>query len=134
MDSLVIEDDVTTRRILRKWLSAFGECETVESGFEGVEAFRLALKSGVPYQLVCLDINMPGMDGHATLTALRDCEKSAGIEVGQGAKVLMVTANEDSKNVLQAFKGQCDGYMVKPLEKAKLLSNLQKLGFEVKAE
>jgi two-component system, chemotaxis family, chemotaxis protein CheY len=131
MDSLVIEDDLTTRLILGKWLSAFGESESTSNGFEGIDAFRLALKSGCPYQLVCLDINMPGLDGHETLAAIRDCEKSFGIEVGQGAKILMVTANEDSTNVLQAFNGQCDGYMVKPLVKAKLMKNLADLGFEL---
>ena len=134
MDSLVIEDDLTTRLILEKWLSHFGICETVENGFEGIDAFRLALKTGVPYKLVCLDINMPGIDGHETLSALRECEREAGIQLGKGAKILMVTANEDSGNVLQAFNGQCDGYMVKPLARAKLLSNLTKLGFKIKDE
>jgi two-component system, chemotaxis family, chemotaxis protein CheY len=130
MDSLVIEDDLTTRLILNKWLSALGHCDTLSNGNDGVDAFRLAQKSGCPYQLVCLDINMPGIDGHETLKLLRQCELNVGIELGNGAKVLMVTANEDSKNVMQAFKGQCDGYLVKPLTKEKLRKSLSDLGFK----
>ena len=128
MNSLIIEDDLTTRLILSKWLSKYGQCDAVPNGFEGLDAFRLALKSGCPYKLVCLDINMPGLDGHETLTALRKCEKAAGLEIGQGVKILMITANEDSGNVLQAFRANCDGYMVKPLEKVKLMTHLHDLG------
>lgn len=131
MDTLIIEDDLTTRTILEKWMTGFGNCHASSNGEDGVEAFDIALKSGYPYDLVCLDINMPGIDGHETLKRIRALEESVGVEPGQGTKVLMVTANEDSKNVMQAFKSQCDGYLVKPLSKVKLMLELKKLNLDL---
>jgi len=41
--------------------------------------------------------------------------------------VIMTTALDDSKNILASFKGQCDVYLTKPVDKAKLLGELRKL-------
>lgn len=130
MESLIIEDDLTTRTILEKWLTRYGNCQACASGEEGVDAFDIALKAGCSFELICLDINMPGINGHQTLERIRAIEAKQGIESGQGAKVLMVTANDDSRSVMEAFKGQCDGYLVKPLSKSKLLIDLKKMGFK----
>ena len=107
MDSLIIEDDPTTVTILEKWLSEFGETSSAPNGEEGVDMFTAALKSGFPYDLVCLDINMPGINGHETLKRIREAEDLAGNR--SGVKVIMVTANSDSRNVMAAFKQKCDG-------------------------
>ncbi len=63
MKTLVAEDDITSRRIAFALLSRFGPCETVVNGAEAVESFKLAWEAGQPYDLICLDIMMPGMDG-----------------------------------------------------------------------
>jgi len=70
---------------------------------------------------------MPEMDGHTALEQIRKLEEEAGYAVGQGAKVIMTTALSDSQNVIGAFKENCDAYMVKPVERAKLLRQLRKL-------
>ena len=130
LNTLVIEDEKTTRLILGKWMSSFGTCDVASDGHEGVDAFRLALKSGAPYDLICLDI-IPGMNGHQALQEIRALEASMGVVGKEGVKVLMVTANEDGASVMKAFKAQCSGYMTKPLSRAKLVEQLKEMDFTV---
>ena len=129
MRILIMEDDLTSQLLLRKLLEPYGDCNTVDNGPEAVEAFRLARSMGEPYDLVCLDIMVPEMDGQEVLRKIRDLETEQGIFPGRGAKVLMTTALNDGDNVMTAFRELCDGYLVKPIEKIKLLHNLRQLGF-----
>ncbi len=128
MKSLVVEDDVTSRLYLSTLLQDFGETHAVVNGEEAVSAFSIAMDKGRPYDLVCLDIMMPELDGQDTLRAIRALEEKAGVLVGRGAKVIMVSALGDKDNVLTAFRELCDAYLVKPTSKAQLHRQLQTLG------
>lgn len=133
MRCLVVEDEFTSRRILQRLLSEYGECDVAISGDEAILAFGEALKSGQPYHLVCLDIMLPGMHGHEVLTALRGAENDHGVELGQGAKIMMTTSLSDAKSVMNAFRGGCEAYVVKPVTRDKVVSELVKLGFQIAA-
>jgi two-component system chemotaxis response regulator CheY len=128
MKTLIVEDDFTSRLLLQAILSPYGECHIAVNGREAIQAFQLANKEGHRYDLVCLDIMMPEMDGHAVLKDLRAAEEAQGILLGAGAKVIMTTALADSNNVFSAFRETCDGYQFKPIDKAKLLGQLASLG------
>ena len=128
MRFLVVEDAPIARKLLSIHLSELGECDVACDGAEGVEAFRAALESGRPYDLICLDIMMPGMDGHRTLKEIRAIEEDTGILGLDGVKVIMTTALDDSTNVLGAFSEGCEAYMVKPIRKDQLIVEMQKLG------
>jgi len=96
MRILIAEDDYASRKFLYKFLSAYGECDITIDGIEAVDAFMLALDEGKPYDLVCLDIMMPKLDGTRALKAIRDVEKQRGIE-GDRYKVKKITfPNYDS--------------------------------------
>lgn len=127
MKTLVVEDDFVSRLLLQEIISAWGECHVAVNGREAVQAFRLARQSGHPYDLICLDIMMPEMDGHAVLKEIRAEEEAEGILLGDGVKVIMTTALQDKANVFNAFRETCDAYLVKPIEKAKLVSQLRSL-------
>jgi two-component system chemotaxis response regulator CheY len=128
MRSLIVEDEFVSRAKLQKILSTFGECHVAVNGREGLEAFKMALDSGEAYDLVCMDILMPELDGHEALQELRQAEKERGIGGLDHVKVIMTTALKDGKNVMKAFiKGQCEAYLSKPFSKDKLLGELQKL-------
>ncbi len=124
---LVVEDDFTSRLLLQKLLAPYGEVHIAVNGKEAVSAFGGALEAGQPYDLVCLDIMMPEKDGHEALREMRALEESRNIPSTQGSKIIMTTALEDVKNVAAAYDELCDGYLVKPIEKAKLMALLLEL-------
>lgn len=127
MRTLIVEDDFVCRRLLQKLLSPYGDCDITINGKEAIEAFLLALDEDESYDLICLDIMMPEMDGQEALKKIREIEKEKGILGLDGVKVIMTTALKDSKNVFGAFKTGCEGYLVKPIDKKKLIEEIKKL-------
>lgn len=127
MKTLIVEDDFTSRLYLQEILKKYGPTSVAINGRDAVEAVRAAVESGAPFDLITLDIMMPEMDGQAALTEIRRVEETGGISAIYGAKVIMTTALGDSKNILTSFKGQCDVYLTKPVDKVKLLDALRKL-------
>jgi two-component system chemotaxis response regulator CheY len=128
MKILIVEDDVTSRLLLRKMLEPFGSCDVAVNGKEAVESFRLATESGEPYALVCLDIMMPEMDGQAALSAIRAQEAAANCPPSRAAKIVMTTALRDLENVTKSYDQLCDGYLTKPIRRDKLVEVLKDLG------
>ena len=113
--------------VMEEFLGMYGTCRAVESGTEALEVFYEAYESGEPFDLVCLDIMMPEMDGHAVLVKLREFEDQKGVGGLKGARVVMTTALSDAKNVVQAFKEQCEGYLIKPVTLTALQEKLGEL-------
>lgn len=128
MKVLIAEDDFASRKFMLRFLSQYGECDVTVDGNEAIEAFTIALEDGEPYDLVCLDIMMPEMDGYGALKAIRQIETEQGIEDGKGAKIIMTTALNDGRNVMKAFSFGCVAYAGKPIDQEKFKSELQKLG------
>jgi len=127
MRTLIVEDDNTSHLLLKEILKPFGPAQSAMNGKEAVEAVRAALESGEPFDLVCLDIMMPEMDGQQALKEIRALEEAQGDLASNGAKIIMTTALSDPKNVVAAFSGLADAYLVKPIDKARLLEELRKL-------
>ena len=125
MKTLIVEDDFTSRLLLQEILKRFGELHIAVNGKEAVAAVRAAMDAGTPYDLICLDIMMPEMDGKEALEQIRGMEEARGIGFSHGATIFMTTALDRLKDVIQAFYGLCDAYLCKPIEKAKLLHELQ---------
>ena len=127
MKTLIVEDDFTSRLILQMFLQGYGECHVAVNGKEAVQAFQEAFESGQSYNLVCLDIMMPEMDGQEALKQIRALEEAKGILSSQGARIVMTTALHDAKNLFSAYSNLCDGYLAKPIDKVGLLDELRKL-------
>jgi two-component system chemotaxis response regulator CheY len=129
MKFLVVEDDFGSRRLLQALLKPYGTSDIVVDGEEAVEAFRLAWEENDPYHLVFLDIMMPNVDGQEALRRIRELESSIGVAERDQVKVIMTTALEDPKNVVEAYyQGGATGYLVKPIDRESLYGELKKLG------
>lgn len=128
MKTLIAEDDFISRLVLQKMLLPFGHCDVVVNGKEAVEAFKIAVAEKSPYDLICLDIMMPEMDGNEALKLIREKEKEAGISPRDEVKILMITALDTPKDVVEAYyKGGCTSYLVKPINKIKISNALKDL-------
>ncbi len=128
MKCLIVEDNFTARKLLTMYLSSCADCDIAVDGNEAVEAFSQAMDEKDPYGLICLDIMMPNMDGREALKAIRQIESEHGISGLDCVKVIMTTSLGDSKNVMGSFREGCEAYIVKPVEKDKLLQEMENLG------
>ena len=128
MRILLAEDDYVTRKAMDSFLSKYGECDVTVDGLEAVDAFMLALEEEEPYDLVCLDIMMPVMDGYQALMGIRNLEKERNIPPEKQVKVIMTTALNDEKNVKMAFELGCTIYSGKPIDQVRFEQALKKLG------
>ena len=126
MKTLIVEDDFTSRLLMQELLRGYGLAHIAINGKEAVEAVRMSLETNEPYELICLDIMLPGMDGQQALREIRAMEEEMGIFSSDGAKIIMTTALADMQNKIGAFSGLCDGYLTKPIHKQKLLDELRK--------
>ena len=127
MKSLVVEDEFVARSILQRFLARYGECDVAVDGNEAVAAVDAALQAGAAYEVVCLDIGLPKMDGQGVLERIRELELQRGIQLGQGCRVIMTTATAAKDHVLGAFRGGADAYLTKPISLGALAQELKAL-------
>jgi two-component system chemotaxis response regulator CheY len=138
MRILIVDDDSIQRRLLAAFLSPLGDCTEARDGEDAIRLFTEAYARHCPFSLVCLDIQMPGLDGHATLRALRAAEagfghtlRSTEVQLGRsglsGTRILMTTAVDHPQDMFDAFLSQCDGYLVKPIDPARLQDRIEEL-------
>lgn len=128
MKALIVEDDPTTRRIMLEFMKMYGQPHIAVNGKEAIDAVCDAFETGEPYDLICLDITMPEMDGQTALRYIRDLEEARGISSSKRAKIVMTSALNDVKSAMAAFHGLCDAYLIKPIGRTKLLETLRTLG------
>lgn len=128
MRILIAEDDLVSRKFLHKFLLQYGECDLVVDGLEAIDAYMLSIKEKKPYDLICLDIMMPKVDGVKVLKVIKDLETQLGILPENRAKIIMTTVLAETQIVQQAFEYGCDAYASKPIDIKKLVEVMEKLG------
>lgn len=127
MRILIAEDDLASRKFLFKFLSQYGECDLVVDGLEALDAVLMSFKDKKYYDLICLDIMMPKVDGVKVLKAVRDLEMQKGLLPEKRSKVIMITALAETQFVKNAFEIGCEAYAAKPIDTKKLAEVLKKL-------
>ncbi|TBL75026.1 response regulator transcription factor [Paenibacillus thalictri] len=109
---LVIEDEPTLARLLSYNLAQEGyETKMIDHGGEGLQE---ALQH--PYDLIILDIMLPGMNGFEVLSKLR--------QKGNHTPVIILTARNAEEEVVQGLKHGADDYITKPFGVAELLARV----------
>ena len=127
MKILIVEDDFASRKFMMDYMNKHGECDGTVDGKEAVEAFMMAIDDDEPYDLICLDIMMPEMDGYQVLKTIREIEKEEGITGAKQVKIIMMTALSEEKNVKKAFEMGCSVYCNKPVDTNRLEDAMKKL-------
>ena len=127
LNILVVDDDSASRELMQVFLSEYGQCSRAANGAETIEIVAKSLNDKDPFDLICLDIMMPEVDGLEALKAIRQLEQEAGIAEADRAKVLMTTAANQISKTMKAFHFGCSGYLVKPISKENLAKEIDKL-------
>ncbi len=128
MRILIAEDELISRKFLYKFLSYYGDCDITINGVEALDAYMLAVDEQKPYELICLDIMMPEMDGVTVLKTIRKLEEANKVEKDKRVKIIMTTALQDTKSVYDAFDLGCEAYAAKPIDIDKMQEVIKKLG------
>lgn len=115
MKILVIEDELKTSKFLKKGLGEAGF--NVDVASNGLDGLHLAFES--QFDLVILDVMLPGLDGWQVLTRLR--------EIGGQVLVLLLTAHDAVHERVRGFELGADDYMVKPFAFSELLARVRSL-------
>lgn len=127
MRILIAEDDYVSRKFLYKFMSQFGECDITVDGMEAIEVFLMALDEQHYYDLICLDIMMPEVDGIKALKTIRKLEEERRVPKEKMAKVIMTTALNDPKGIFETFDLGSEAYAVKPIDTDKLIDVMKRL-------
>lgn len=127
MRILIAEDNPASRKFLYRFMTIYGECDMTVDGIEAIEAFILGLDIGKPYDLVCLDVMMPKIDGIRVLKTIRELEDARGIEEQKRAKIIVTTALGETSYVMSAFDTGMEAYISKPIYLDKLEEVMKKL-------
>lgn len=128
---LIMEDDPVSGKLMQKYLSPYGDCVLVVDGIAAVEAFEQAVSCGNIYHLLILDIMVPEIHGKDVLKRIRDIERQHGIPGDRRSRAIMTTALSDAGNIVESFKGNCDAYLVKPIDRKTLFREITELGFNM---
>jgi len=114
-----------SRAKLEALLSEYGECEVAEDGHEALDMFEQAHGQSACYDLITMDIDMPGMSGHEVLRRIREWEEAQQVyKQGQSAKILMSTSLQSRTDIMSSFREGCEGYLKKPVTPEKLAEAL----------
>lgn len=127
MRVLIAEDERISAKLVTSYLRPYAECSLAVDGAQAIEMFYEAQKSDKPYDLVLLDIMMPGVTGQEALIAIRALESELGDTSKPAVPVIMTSALDDGPNVYHAHLEGCADYLVKPIDRASLLGVLRRM-------
>lgn len=127
MRSLVVDDELVSRKKMENIMFMFGDCISVDSGKSAVQAFETSIMKGEPFDVIMLDVSMPNMDGTEVLYEIRSIEQKSNIPKMNQSKIIMVTAQSDKDTVITCIQAGCNGYIVKPFNRTVIAQKLKEL-------
>ena len=119
---MVVEDSSVSQLIAREMLESRGSIVTIcDSGKEAVEMFKGSITG--TYDVILMDINMPGMDGYEATDAIR----SSGHVQAQTVPIIAMTAEALPDDIQTALKAGMNGHISKPINADKIVSAIKRV-------
>ena len=113
---LLVDNDKHILEVMSVYLEDVATVSTVLGGHQALEFVQQH-----PVDVIFLDVDMPIMDGFATLEQLRNIEKCINVPI------VLVTGKTDKHTILNSFVMGVDGYLAKPVSKDNLVNKLQEV-------
>jgi two-component system chemotaxis response regulator CheY len=120
---LVVDDFATMRKIIKKVLAELGytHVEEADDGKPALELLNSHHEAGKPFNFIISDWNMPGMTG---IDLLKACKESPHLK---SIPFMLVTAESEQKNIIEAAKAGVSDYVVKPFNAQTLKIKLERV-------
>ncbi len=136
---LIAEDNLEIRAQLLRALGRLAKCTVVDNGPQAITAYQKAVKNKRPFDFILLDVTMPASpagpadggagkpttDGFDVLKAIRASEESSPKGPLRLAKIIMITAYQDS--LMKNYNMGWDEYITKPVDIEKLIACMHRL-------
>ncbi len=114
-----------------QFLSEFGVCHVAKDGLEAIQAFTQAYEPNPPqpYDLICMDMMMPNIDGAVAARTIREIERSKGVAGPEFETAIVFTsAVSDPATIIKVcYECGANYYFVKPLDFKQMKRQLKKL-------
>ena len=125
---LIAEDDPVTKVILKAYIEKCGyQVTEVENGRDALDAFVAVFNGITAFKFVCLDINMPKMDGLTALIEMRKAENVLMDDTSEKVPIFMISNLASPKNAEKAFfQGDCSDFLQKPIDFSMLEESLRR--------
>ena len=122
---LVAEDNEINALLARALLGRLGHWPTIAgSGEDALEAFLAARAAGTPFDLVLMDVRMPGIDGLEAARRIRAAEAASG---DKRVPIVALTANAFPEDREACIAAGMDAFLVKPLDRERLAAALEEI-------
>ncbi len=126
MKILIVDDDSTSSLFLQGILKIHGTADIAVNGKEAVTAVETSLAANEPYNLICMDILMPEMNGSEAVHKIRQIEILQNIPKEKRVKIMMVTTKADKDTIISSIQLGADDYIVKPFDGEMILKKIEK--------
>jgi len=123
---LVVDDQAAARRVISGIMSGHGHVDMAENGQDAVTRYAGALEDGWPYDLICLDITMPGLlNGNQVVHCIRAHEEK--MDIRRQVPVVMISSHSDMSAVAVELGAHgASDYITKPFDHARLNEVIQR--------
>jgi len=117
----VVDDTAANREILRETVSSVGaEVAEAESGVDALDKVRRAIEGGRPFQIILLDMKMPGMDGLEVATRIhREIQSDAPL-------IVMLSSDNVNPQLSRMHESGLNAYLVKPITRRELFESISR--------
>jgi two-component system, chemotaxis family, chemotaxis protein CheY len=128
MKCLIVDGDTWCRETLRAMLKNMADCDEASDGCDALARFTRALSAGEPYDLVMLDVMLPGMNGHETARMIREAERE--LHSCRKVHIISLSAGYSVHDAMESFRTtRSAALLLKPVRIEGLFAVLAKLGF-----
>jgi two-component system, chemotaxis family, chemotaxis protein CheY len=122
---LIVDDVLMNVMMLRSAVAEFGEADISQDPNQALDTLRAAYAAGAPYDLLFLDIMMPGMSGLDVLKVVGKMGRSYATPTR--TKVIMVTSQAERNSIVSAISEGAAGYILKPFQPARIREEVRRL-------
>jgi two-component system, chemotaxis family, chemotaxis protein CheY len=123
--SLVVDDEFVSLTKMTTILSSYGQSDAATHGEQAYKLFTEAIAENKAYDLITIDIGLPGINGLELLQKIHEYEQ---VMMVNPARKVMVTVDSEYKTVVKAARSRCNAFLVKPIKKKVFIDKLEEIG------